>query len=115
MAGDDCLFCRIASGQVNSEFLYEDDDVVVVRDISPAAKLHLLVISKKHIATINDMDTADEGLIGRMVAIAKQVAADQGTAEGGYRLVFNVNADGGQTIFHIHLHILGSQKLGRMG
>jgi histidine triad (HIT) family protein len=112
---DDCLFCKLASGKMGAPFLHEDGGLVVVRDIHPAAKTHLLVIPKKHVATVNDASEEDEALIGRMVRVARDMAAKEGIAKSGYRLVFNVNADGGQVVFHIHLHVLGGQKLGRMG
>ena len=115
MGSGDCLFCTLASGRMGSKFLYEDEDLVVIRDINPVAKTHLLVIPKRHTATINELREDDEALVGRMVRVAAQMAAAEGTAENGYRLVFNVNEDGGQTVFHVHLHILGNQKLGRMG
>jgi histidine triad (HIT) family protein len=112
---DECLFCKLSSGKMGAPLLFEDDGLVVVRDIHPQAKTHLLVIPKKHIATVNDMAEADEALLGRMVRAAREMAAKEGVAKNGYRLVFNVNADGGQVVFHIHLHLLGGQKLGRMG
>ena len=102
---DDCLFCKIASGEINTDLVHETESVLVFRDINPQAPLHVLVIPRKHISTANDVAAADAGLVGEMVLAAQQVAAAEGYAESGYRLVMNCNADAGQTVFHIHLHL----------
>lgn len=107
----DCLFCKIAAGQVPATLLHQDDDVLVFRDIAPQAPLHALVIPRRHITTLNDLEPADAGLLGKMVLTAKQVAAAEGVAEGGYRVVMNCNRDGGQTVYHIHLHLLGGRGM----
>lgn len=108
---DDCLFCKIASGEINTDLVYETESVLVFRDINPQAPLHVLVIPRKHISTANDVAAEDAGLVGEMVLAAKQVAAAEGYAESGYRLVMNCNADAGQTVFHIHLHLLAGRSL----
>ncbi len=110
----DCLFCRIASGSIPSTKEYEDDDLVVFADIHPVAPVHLLVIPRKHIASVADLSADDTGLVGEMVMRAKEIAAKKGIAKDGYRLVFNVRDHGGQVIDHIHLHIIGGERLGPM-
>lgn len=107
----DCIFCKIAAGEIPAEKVYEDDLVVGFRDLSPQAPTHVLIIPRKHIATLNDLQPEDEPLIGHMFSAAKKVAADAGLAEGGYRTVMNCNEDGGQTVFHIHLHVLGGRQM----
>lgn len=107
----DCLFCKIAAGEFNTEFLYSDEQIVAFRDIHPQAPTHVLIIPRKHIATINDVDDDDAALVGKMVLVAKKVAKECGLAESGYRLVFNCNEDGGQEVFHIHLHLLGGRAM----
>lgn len=108
----DCLFCKIIAKTIPATIVYEDDQVLAFRDISPKAPTHILIIPKKHIATINDIDNNDTNLLGHMLQIAKQLARDEKLADDGYRLVMNCNADGGQTVFHIHLHLLGGRQLG---
>ncbi len=111
----DCIFCGIVAGRMPSEKLYEDDEIIAIRDISPAAPLHLLVMPKAHIATVNELTGEEAGLIGRMVLVARDLAVDAGVAEDGYRLVLNVNRSGGQIVFHIHLHVLGGRQMGTLG
>jgi len=106
-----CLFCKIINGEIPGTRVYEDGHVLAIRDIDPKAPTHCLILPKKHIATINDLIVEDTLLIGQMVQIAKQIAADEGLSEKGYRLVFNVNADGGQAVYHIHLHLLGGRSM----
>lgn len=105
-----CVFCDIVSGKFGTEFLYEDEFCVAFNDIAPQAPVHVLIIPKAHIATLNDAQ--DPALLGHMMLAAQQCAKDLGIAESGYRLVMNCNEDGGQEVFHIHLHLLGGQKLG---
>lgn len=107
----DCLFCKIAGGEIPVEFVYEDDDVVAFRDINPQAPLHTLVVPRRHIPTLNDLQPDDAELVGRMYLAAQRVAADAGVAESGYRTVFNCNAQAGQTVFHLHLHVLGGRAM----
>jgi len=106
----DCLFCKIIAGQIPGSILYKDDRVVVLKDINPQAPLHALVLQRRHVATLNDLTQADDGLVGEMVRRAAAIAAEHGHAERGYRTVFNCNPDAGQTVFHIHLHVLGGRR-----
>ena len=106
-----CLFCRIVAGEIPAKIAYEDDDVIAFHDLNPQAPLHVLVIPRKHIATINDIQPDDAALIGKLMLAAKQVAADAGYADDGYRVVMNCGADAGQTVFHIHLHLLAGRHL----
>jgi histidine triad (HIT) family protein len=108
----ECLFCKIRDGQIPAKSVYSDDHVFAIRDINPQAPTHVLVIPKKHIATLNDVEPADQELVGRMFTAAKAIAAAEGHAEAGWRTVFNVNRGAGQTVFHIHLHVLGGRALG---
>lgn len=107
----DCLFCKIVEGTIPSRKVYEDEQVVAFHDIQPQAPVHLLVIPKKHIASMNDSTAEDAALLGHVLLAAKQIAKDAGLAEAGYRLVNNCGADAGQVVFHIHFHILGGEKL----
>jgi len=107
----DCLFCKIAQGEIPAAIVFADTEIMAFRDINPQAPTHLLVIPKKHIQTIDDADTSDEQLLGRMVLAAKKLAHKEGLSEKGYRLVFNVNSAGGQAVYHIHLHILGGRQM----
>ncbi|MDJ0793997.1 MAG: histidine triad nucleotide-binding protein [Woeseiaceae bacterium] len=107
----DCLFCKIVAGEIPVEFVYESDTVVAFRDISPQAPTHVLVIPRKHIATINDIAPEDEAVIGHMYTAAKEIAAAEGIAEDGYRTVMNCNEGAGQSVFHIHLHVLGGRPM----
>jgi len=107
-----CLFCRIASGEIPASKVYEDTDVLAFNDINPRAPLHVLVIPKQHIATTNDLAETDEALVGKLVRTAAALAAQKGYADRGYRVVFNCNAEAGQTVFHIHLHLLAGRNLG---
>ncbi len=111
----DCLFCKIAAGDIPSDKVYEDDRVLAFNDISPQAPIHILVIPKVHIATINDVTAEHHDLMGHMITTAKQIAAEKGIAGDGYRLLFNCNEQGGQTVYHIHLHILGGRQLRGLG
>ncbi len=106
-----CLFCRIASGEIPASKVYEDTEVLAFNDVNPQAPLHVLVIPKRHIPTINDVSESDEALVGRMVRRAAAIAAEKGYAGRGYRTVFNCNAEAGQTVFHIHLHLLAGRGL----
>jgi histidine triad (HIT) family protein len=108
----DCLFCKIIEGKIPGAIVYQDDRVVAFKDINPQAPMHVLVVPRRHIATLNDLTSEDDGLVGELVRRAAAIAAENGHAERGYRTVFNCNADAGQTVFHIHLHALGGRKLG---
>ncbi len=106
-----CLFCRIIAGEVPGTFLYQDDRLVVLQDVNPQAPLHALVIPRRHIATLNDLGPEDDGLVGEMVRRAAIVAREQGVAESGFRAVLNCNREAGQTVFHIHLHLIGGRPM----
>ena len=110
MAG--CLFCRIAAGEIPAALVHQDDQLIAFRDINPQAPLHVLVVPRRHIATLNDLQAADDGLVGGLMRRAAEIARAEGYAERGYRTVFNCNADAGQTVFHIHLHVLAGRALG---
>ena len=105
------IFQMILDKEIKSEIIYEDDQIFSIKDINPAAKVHLLIIPKKRINTINDVKNEDKDLIGSMVLVAKELAKKYEIDQSGYRLVWNTNSDGGQTVFHIHLHLLGGEKL----
>ena len=107
----DCLFCRIVRKEIPASVVYEDDRVLVFNDINPQAPLHALVIPKRHIATLNDLSPGDDALVGEMLRRAAAVAREKGYADGGFRTVFNTNAGAGQTVFHIHLHVLAGRGL----
>ncbi|MBI9086898.1 MAG: histidine triad nucleotide-binding protein [Desulfobacterales bacterium] len=104
---NDCLFCRIAGGQTDTTFIYEDDNLVVFKDINPHAPVHWLVVPKKHIRSINDLTESDQDLVALMIDTARRMAEKAGIARPGYKLLFNVESGGGQVIFHLHLHLLG--------
>lgn len=108
----DCIFCKMVAGEIKPDVVYEDDWVLGFRDINAVTPHHLLLIPKKHIATANDLTDADAELVGRLYLAAGKVASDLGFAETGYRTVMNCNADGGQLVFHIHLHLLGGRGMG---
>ena len=107
----DCLFCKIATGEMRTDLVYEDDELVAFRDINPQAPTHVLVIPRRHIATLNDLDQEDGGIAGKLVLAAKSIAEQEGIAEDGYRAVINCNAGGGQAVYHIHLHLLGGRQM----
>jgi len=107
----ECIFCKIAAGQIPSETVYEDEHVKAFNDIHPLAPAHVVIIPKKHIATLNDVKKADEDILRRLMLAAAEVARLKNIAEPGYRVVFNVNPEGGQVIFHMHLHVLGGRKM----
>jgi len=108
----DCLFCKIAAGEIPSSVVYQDDDVFAFRDINPQAPFHVLIVPKRHIPTTNDIAAGDAALVGTMVRRAAALAGEHGYAERGYRTVFNCNAEAGQTVFHLHLHLLAGRALG---
>ena len=106
-----CLFCKIAQGEIPATVVYEDDELITFRDIRPQAPTHMLVVPKRHIATINDTNDQDQQLLGSMILRAKKCAHAEGLSEAGYRLVFNINSGGGQEVYHIHLHLLGGRQM----
>jgi histidine triad (HIT) family protein len=107
----DCLFCRIVAGEIPATRVFENDRLIAFNDIAPAAPMHVLVVPKVHVATLNDVNGSQDSLLGEMVRTGAAIAAERGYAERGYRAVMNCNADGGQSVFHIHLHVLGGRKL----
>ena len=111
----DCLFCKIVARQLPSEIVYEDDQVLAFNDVAPQAPTHVIIIPKLHVATVNDVTEADAGVFATLVLRARAIAADRGVAAGGYRLLFNCNAAGGQTVYHVHLHLLGGRQLRGLG
>lgn len=108
----DCLFCRIIAGEIPGSVVYQDERLVAFKDINPQAPLHVLVVPRRHIATLNDLTPGDDGLVGEMVRRAGAIAAEHGYADPGYRTVLNCNADAGQSVFHIHLHVLAGRRFG---
>lgn len=106
----DCIFCRIVAGEIPADTVYEDDDVLAFRDLEPQAPHHILIIPKRHIGTLNDFTPEDAPLIGKLVLTAQHLAQELGFADAGYRLNWNANADGGQTVFHVHLHLLAGRR-----
>jgi histidine triad (HIT) family protein len=107
---EECLFCKIVNKKVPGEFLYEDDSIVVFRDINPAAPVHLLIVPRRHIRSINDLTMDDQEIVGKLFMVAKQMAQEQGVDKSGYKLLFNVERGGGQVVFHLHLHLIGGWK-----
>ena len=107
----DTIFAKIARREIPAQIVYLDEEVTAFRDITPAAPTHILIIPNKIIPTLNDATPLDEQLLGKMVLTARKIAKEQGIAESGYRIVMNCNGDGGQSVFHIHLHLLGGRKL----
>lgn len=106
-----CIFCKIVSGELPANIVYQDDKVIAFDDTNPRAPQHKLIIPRKHISTLNDVTIEDKRLLGHMMYVAKQLAQEVGVAESGYRVLMNCNGDGGQVVFHIHLHLLGGKAL----
>jgi histidine triad (HIT) family protein len=104
-----CLFCRISSGETETDILFENDTLVVFKDINPVAPVHLLIVPKKHIRSINDLAEADRHILSEMLMVAKDMAAQHAVAKSGYRLFINVERGGGQVIFHLHLHLIAGR------
>lgn len=111
----DCLFCKIVAGEIPSKKVAEGEDWVAFRDIDPKAPVHVLVVPREHVATTNELRPEHDGVVGRLVRAAAQIAADEGIAESGYRVLVNCNRDGGQAVFHIHMHLLGGRRLAPLG
>ncbi|WP_088188536.1 histidine triad nucleotide-binding protein [Desulfosporosinus sp. FKA] len=111
MYSDDCIFCKIAQRKIPSDIIYEDDQVVAFKDIQPLAPVHLLVIPKNHLSSVNEVTSEYEGLIGHLFGVIRRLAQEFGVAETGYRVVTNTGADGGQVVGHLHFHLLGGQAL----
>ena len=105
----DCIFCQIAQGQTDTRMLYQTDTLVVFKDINPHAPVHLLLVPKKHIRSVNDLTDADHEILAELILVAKEMAKEQGVDKSGYKLLYNVEKGGGQLIFHLHLHLLGGR------
>ena len=109
---EDCVFCKIVDGKIPSNKVFENDEILAFKDINPAAPIHILVISKKHIKSINEIENKDEDLIGKIFAVIRDIAKEQGFADEGYRVISNCGINGGQEVPHLHFHIIGGKKLG---
>ena len=108
---NECLFCKMVSGVIPCDKVHENENVLAFRDIDPKAPTHILIIPKKHITTLNEINESDQDLLGELLLTAKKIAKDEGINTSGYRTVFNCNSDGGQTVFHIHMHLLGGRPM----
>lgn len=108
---EDCLFCKIVGGKMETNFIYQDEQLVVFKDIKPQAPVHLLIVPKKHISDLNNLKPIDNDLIGHVYQVAKKIAVEQNIDQSGYRVVSNCGQDGGQTVKHIHFHLLGGRVL----
>jgi histidine triad (HIT) family protein len=106
-----CLFCKIVKRELSAKIVYEDDDSVAFEDINPKAPIHILIVPRRHLATLLDASQSDDRLLGHLLLVANNVARQKGIAERGFRLVLNCNSEGGQVVFHLHLHLLGGQRL----
>jgi len=107
----DCIFCKIIAGEIPADIVYQDKEIIAFRDIKPKAPLHLIIIPRKHIPSLDQLKESDAALVGRMVAIANKLAKDEGVAEKGYRLAINCGTEGGQLVPHLHIHLLGGRQL----
>ena len=108
---DSCIFCKIVSEEAKAEIVYRDEQVTAFRDIHPAAPTHILIVPNKHIESVGTLDVEDEPLIGHLFTVARQLAEKDGISKGGYRLITNTGANGGQTVFHLHVHLIGGQRM----
>jgi histidine triad (HIT) family protein len=108
---ENCIFCKIISGEIPGEKIHTDDLVTAFRDIHPVAPIHILIVPNQHIASVNDLTDENERVTGRMLSVAKKLAAQEGIAENGYRLIVNTGPHGGQVVFHLHFHLIGGQKM----
>ena len=107
----DCLFCGIADGKIKANLVYQDEAVLAFTDIAPRAPVHILIIPRKHIASVLDIEASDDGMLGRIFAVAGRLAREQGISDKGFRVVVNSGADAGQTVFHLHFHLLGGRPM----
>jgi histidine triad (HIT) family protein len=112
MSQKECLFCKIVDGNLPADIVYENDTLVAFRDINAKAPTHILLIPRRHIATMNDLQNGDESLAGELFLTAAKIAADEGLADDGYRVIMNCNEAAGQSVFHIHLHLMGGRRMG---
>ena len=111
----DCIFCRIISGEIPSDILYQDEQVVAFRDINPKAPVHLLLVPREHIETVAELSEDEASIMGHLVAVANRLAREAGISDKGYRLVVNSGPEGGQEVPHLHLHLLGGRQMGILG
>ena len=107
----DCIFCRIIASQAPAEIVYADEQATAFRDIHPVAPTHILIVPNQHIASVNDLTPGDEALIGHLFSLARQIARQEGVDQSGYRLIVNTGRDAGQAVFHLHLHLIGGQRM----
>ena len=107
----DCIFCKIVEGEIPSDTVYEDEEIIAFRDINPKAPVHIIIIPRKHIATLSDLSEADSALVGRLAAVANKLAKKEGIAERGYRVFINCGKEGGQVVPHLHMHLVGGRQL----
>jgi histidine triad (HIT) family protein len=107
----DCIFCKIVEGEIPSDTVYQDEEIIAFRDINPQAPVHIVIIPRKHIPSLSDLSQSDSALVGRLVTIANKLAEDEGIAEKGYRVVINCGPEGGQLVPHLHMHLVGGRKL----
>jgi histidine triad (HIT) family protein len=107
----DCIFCKIVAGEIPSDIVYQDKEITAFRDIKPQAPVHIVIIPRKHIATLSHLSQSESALVGRMVAVANRLAKEEGIAEKGYRVVINCGKEGGQLVPHLHLHLVGGRQL----
>jgi len=115
MSEQDCIFCKIVRGEIPAEIVHQDEHTIAFKDIHPAAPVHVLVVPRKHIPSLDDITPADQDLLGRMLVAASRIAKAQGVADSGYRTVINCREEAGQVVFHLHLHILGGRRMRLMG
>jgi len=108
---DNCLFCKIVAGEIPCKKVYENKSIIAFQDIDPKAPIHILVIPKKHIRSINELKKSDKGLAGELLLAAQKISEIEEIDESGFRTIFNTNEDGGQTVYHIHMHIMGGRKM----
>jgi len=108
---DSCIFCKIVAGKANAEIVFRDEQVTAFRDIHPAAPTHILIVPNRHIESVNKLEEEDEQLMGHLITTAGKLAKEAGIDKGGYRLITNTGIDGGQSVFHIHLHLIGGQRM----
>ena len=111
MSEENCLFCKIIGGEIPGDFVHQDDSCVVIRDINPQAPTHLLVIPREHLESLDDASQKDEGLLGHLLRVGARMANDLGHGESGYRSVINTGAGAGQSVFHLHVHVLGGRPM----
>jgi histidine triad (HIT) family protein len=107
----ECIFCKIVEGEIPSDTVYEDEEIIAFRDINPQAPVHIVIIPRQHIASLSHLSQSDSALVGRLVTIANKLAKEEGISEKGYRLVINCGKEGGQLVPHLHLHLVGGRKL----